>query len=151
MARRSAAAGHAPPLPAPQTLGGGRDPHPRAPRNPTTGERIFDVLKVSARAHLRQPPSRRRSAGRARGQMALVRAAALVGPRALLVGRREAYREALEIQPRDPSVHNKLGICYQQLENRVMARRSYNGPSSSTRATPRCGTTSAPSSSRPSG
>jgi hypothetical protein len=91
--------------------------------NPTTGGRVFDVLKVSA-----EPISTndiQAAVARARtGQMALFRAAALVA-RGRYWAAAEAYRQALEILPRDPVVHNKLGICYQKLENSAMARRSY--------------------------
>jgi predicted TPR repeat methyltransferase len=113
-----------PRFPPPQTLGEGELLTLELLSNPTTGSRIFDVLKVSAdpisandvqaavtRAHT--------------GQMALFRAAALVA-RGRYWAAADAYRKALEILPRDAAVHNKLGICYQQLGNHVMARRSYD-------------------------
>ena len=112
-----------PRFPPPQTLGEGEILTLELLANPTTGERIFDVLKASA-----EPISAnaiQAAVARARtGQMALFRAAALVA-RGRYWSAAEKYREALEIQPRDATVHNKLGICYQQLENHVMARRSY--------------------------
>jgi tetratricopeptide (TPR) repeat protein len=37
----------------------------------------------------------------------------------------EAYREVLEIQPRDAVLHNRLGMCHQNLGEREQARRAY--------------------------
>ena len=91
--------------------------------NPSTGVRIFDVLGVSAR-----PASAEALQGAVsraiEGQMAVKRAAALVA-RGQYPAAADQYRVALELQPNDASVHNKLGICYQQLENDAMARKSY--------------------------
>jgi hypothetical protein len=113
----------APRFPPTQTLAEGEILTLELLANPTTGERIFDVVKVSA-----QPITDnaiQAAVARARtGQMALLRAASLVA-RGRYWEAAERYREALEIQPRDAVVHNKLGICYQQLENRAMARREY--------------------------
>jgi hypothetical protein len=113
-----------PRFPPAQTLGEGEILTLELLSNPTTGGRIFDVLKVSA-----EPISStaiEAAVARARtGQLALFRAAALVA-RGRYWAAAEAYREALEILPRDAVVHNKLGICYQQLDNSVMARRQYD-------------------------
>ena len=38
----------------------------------------------------------------------------------------EEYRKALVVTPNDATVHNKLGICYQQLGDDAMARREYD-------------------------
>jgi hypothetical protein len=112
-----------PRFPPPQILAEGEILTLELLANATTGERIFDVLKVSA-----QPitgTAIRAAVARARtGQMALLRAAALVA-RGRYWSAAKKYREALEIQPRDAVVHNKLGICYQQVENHAMARRQY--------------------------
>ncbi len=35
------------------------------------------------------------------------------------------YRKALKIHPRNPVIHNKLGIAYQQLHNLAAAKKSY--------------------------
>jgi hypothetical protein len=112
-----------PRFPPPQKLGDGDVLTLELLANPTTAERIFDVVKVSTRPI---PESAVEVAvARARtGQMALLRAAALVA-RGRYWAASEKYREALEILPRDAAAFNKLGICYQQLENHVMARRSY--------------------------
>ena len=114
----------APRFPPPQRLAEGEALTLELLANPTTAERIFDVLKVSARpisgSDLQAAVARART-----GQMALFRAAALVA-RGRYWAAAEAYRQALEILPRDAVVHNKLGICYQQLENHVMARRHYD-------------------------
>jgi hypothetical protein len=112
-----------PRFPPAQTLGEGEILTLELLSNPTTGGRVFDVLKVSARPLSANDVQA--AVARARtGQMALFRAAALVA-RGRYWGAAEAYRQALEILPRDAVVHNKLGICYQKLDNRVMARRSY--------------------------
>jgi hypothetical protein len=112
-----------PRFPPAQTLGEGEILTLELLSNPTTGGRIFDVLKVSA-----EPISANAieaAVARARtGQMALFRAAALVA-RGRYGAAAEAYRQALEILPRDAVVHNKLGICYQQLESPALARRQY--------------------------
>jgi hypothetical protein len=112
-----------PRFPPPQTLGDGDVLTLELLANPTTAERIFDVLKVSTRPLSRSAVEA--AVARARtGQLALLRAAALVA-RGHYWAAAEKYREALEILPRDAAAHNKLGICYQQLDNPVMARRSY--------------------------
>jgi len=112
-----------PRFPPPQRLGDGDVITLELLANPTTGERIFDVLKVStgplSGSVVEAAVARART-----GQMALLRAAALVA-RGQYWAAAETYREALEILPRDAAAHNKLGICYQQLDNLVMARRSY--------------------------
>lgn len=91
--------------------------------NPQTGEKVYDVLKVSALPIT--PEAMAAAIGRARtGQTALLRAAILVA-RGLYWEAVEKYREALEIQPRDAVIRNKLGICYQKLDNQALARREY--------------------------
>jgi len=59
------------------------------------------------------------------GQQAVRRAAAHVA-RGRYAAASEEYRKALLVTPSDPTVHNKLGICYQQLRNDAMARREYD-------------------------
>jgi tetratricopeptide (TPR) repeat protein len=116
--------GAGPQFPPPQHLGEDEVLTLELLTNPTTGERISDVLKVSA-----QPlaaDSMRSALSRVlEGQRAVGRAAAFVA-RGQYAPAAEEYRRALEVQPNDASVHNKLGICYQQLRNDAMARREYD-------------------------
>ncbi len=91
--------------------------------NPGTGERILDVVKLSARPLLGEVM--RAAAERAlEGQQAVKRASALVA-RSQFAAAAEEYRKVLEFQPNDASLHNKIGICYQHLGNDAMARRHY--------------------------
>jgi tetratricopeptide (TPR) repeat protein len=85
--------------------------------------RIFDVLMVSSRP-VSAEAMRAAVARTLQGQQAVRRAAALVA-RGQYTAAAEQYRLALEVQPNDAAVHNKLGICYQQLRNDTMARREY--------------------------
>ena len=92
--------------------------------NPSTGERILDVVRVSARPVSAE--SMRTGAARVlEGQQAVRRAAAHVA-RGRYAAAAEEYRKALAVTPSDATVHNKLGICYQQLKNDAMARREYD-------------------------
>jgi Flp pilus assembly protein TadD len=59
------------------------------------------------------------------GQQAVRRAAVHVA-RGRYAAAADEYKKALEVQPNDPSVHNKLGICYQQLKDDTEARREYD-------------------------
>jgi tetratricopeptide (TPR) repeat protein len=91
--------------------------------NPGTGERILDVVKLSARPLLGEVM--RAAAARAlEGQQAVKRATALVA-RSQFAAAAEEYRKVLEFQPNDASLHNMIGICYQHLGNDAMARRHY--------------------------
>jgi tetratricopeptide (TPR) repeat protein len=115
--------GTLPRFPAPQLLAEGEALTLELLANPATGERILDVVKLSARPLA--PEAMRVARERAaEGQQAVRRAAALVarGRYAEAVGE---YRKALEVQPNDATVHNKLGICYQQLKQDDVARREY--------------------------
>jgi Flp pilus assembly protein TadD len=58
------------------------------------------------------------------GQQSVQRAAVHVA-RGRYAAAAEEYRRALEVQPFDATVHNKLGICYQQLDDDALARREY--------------------------
>jgi tetratricopeptide (TPR) repeat protein len=115
--------GAGPRFPAPQLLAEGETLTLELLANPETGERILDVVRVSARP---VPPTAMRAAAARvlEGQQAVRRAAAHVA-RARYAAAAAEYRRALEVQPFDPTVHNKLGICYQQLGNDAMARREY--------------------------
>jgi len=116
-------AGASPRFPAPQSIAKGEALTLELLANPTTGERIYDVIKVSDEpipaAALEAAVARARE-----GQVAGRRAAAHVA-RGRYFEAAEEYRKALEIQPRDAILHNKLGICYQHLGNDAMARREY--------------------------
>jgi Flp pilus assembly protein TadD len=91
--------------------------------NPETGERIFDVVKLSERPVTKE--AMEAAAARAReGQQAARRADAL-GARGRFADAADEYRKALAIQPHDAVVHNKLGICYQYLQKDELARRQY--------------------------
>lgn len=112
-----------PRFPVPQRLGEGEALTLELLANPTTGERIFDVVKVSARpipgAELEAAVERARA-----GQAILLRAAAHVA-RGRYRAAADAFGEALKIFPRDAVVHNKLAICYQKIDNHFGARREY--------------------------
>lgn len=114
----------APRFPPPQDLAEGEVLTLELLANPTTGERIYDVIKVSS-----EPISEsgmRAAVERAReGQRAVRRATVHVARGRYLQAAAE-FRRALEIQPRDASLHNRLGICYQQLNEVAMARREYD-------------------------
>jgi tetratricopeptide (TPR) repeat protein len=115
--------GSGPQFPAPQQLAEGEALTLELLANPTTGERILDVVRLSA-SPLREEAMRAAAARVLEGQQAVRRAGAFVarGRYALAA---EEYRRALEVQPSDASVHNQLGICYQRLSNDAMARREY--------------------------
>ena len=115
--------GAGPQFPAAQQLGEGEALTLELLSNPSTGERILDVVRLSA-SPLREETMRTAAARVLEGQQAVARAGALVarGRYALAA---EEYRRALEVQPADASVHNQLGICYQRLSNETMARREY--------------------------
>jgi tetratricopeptide (TPR) repeat protein len=114
----------APRFPTPQDLAEGEVLTLELLANPTTGERIYDVIKVSSGPILES--AMRAAVERARqGQNAVRRATVHVARGRYLEAAAE-FRHALEIQPRDASLHNKLGICYQQLDDVARARREYD-------------------------
>ncbi len=116
--------GAGPRFPAPQLLAEGEVLTLELLANSSTGERILDVVKLSARAVSAE--AMRTGAGRVlEGQQAVRRASAHVA-RGRYAAAAEEYRKALVVTPSDPTVHNKLGICYQQLKNDAMARREYD-------------------------
>jgi hypothetical protein len=116
--------GSGPSFPAPQLMAEGEALTLELLTNPATGERILDVVRVSA-----QPvTSAAMTTGVARaleGQRSVQKAAVHVA-RGRYSAAAEEYRRALEVQPFDATVHNKLGICYQQLKDDAMARREYD-------------------------
>jgi len=116
--------GAGPRFPAPQLLAEGEALTLELLTNPATGERILDVVRVSARPVT--PESMRTGVARTlEGQQSLQRAAVHVA-RGRYSAAAEEYRKALEVQPNDASVHNRLGICYQQLRNDAAARQEYD-------------------------
>ncbi len=132
---RAQAARGLPGLPPPAPLGiGPHFPQPQAIRegealtlellaNPDTGERIFDVVKLSARPVTAE--ALHTASERAREGREAVRRAEGLGARGRYAEAAEEYKKALAVQPLDAGVHNKLGICYQYLQNDAMAQREY--------------------------
>ncbi len=115
--------GGGPQFPAPQQLGEGEALTLELLANPSTGERILDVVKLSGREIGSEVM--RTAATRALGAQQAIRNADLHVVRERYPQAVEAYRAALEVQPNDPSVHNRLGICYQRMGNDALARREY--------------------------
>jgi Flp pilus assembly protein TadD len=91
--------------------------------NPDTGERIFDVVKLSARPLTAE--ALHAASERAREGQEAVRRAEALGARGRYAEAAAEYQKALAVQPQDAGVHNKLGICYQYLQNGDMAQREY--------------------------
>lgn len=115
--------GTEPQFPPPQQLAEGEALTLELLANPTTGERILDVIKVSARPIGGE--AMRAAADRVlAGQQAVKKAAVLVA-RGQFAAATEEYRKALELQPNDATVHNTLAICYQRMNNETLARRHY--------------------------
>jgi Tfp pilus assembly protein PilF len=116
--------GAGPRFPAPQLLAEGEALTLELLTKPATGERILDVVRVSAQP-LTDAAMKTGVARALEGQRAVQRAAVHFA-RGRYAAAVEEYRRALEVQPYDPSVHNKLGICYQQMRDDAMARREYD-------------------------
>jgi tetratricopeptide (TPR) repeat protein len=116
--------GAGPRFPAPQLLAEGEALTLELLANKETGERILDVVRLSARPVT--PEAMRAAAARAlEGQQAVRRAAVHVA-RGRYAAAADEYKKALAVQPCDATVHNKLGICYQQLKDDSQARREYD-------------------------
>jgi Tfp pilus assembly protein PilF len=115
--------GAGPQFPAAQQLAEGEALTLELLANPTTGERILDVVRLSA-SPLSEEAMRSAASRVLEGQQAVTRAGALVA-RGRYAPAAEEFRRALEVQPNDATVHNQLGICYQRLSNVAMARREY--------------------------
>jgi tetratricopeptide (TPR) repeat protein len=115
--------GIGPHFPQPQSIGEGEALTLELLANPDTGERIFDVVKLSAGA-VTAEAMHAASARASEGQEA-VRRAEILGARGRYAEAAEEYKKALAVQPLDAGVHNKLGICYQYLQDEAMARREY--------------------------
>jgi tetratricopeptide (TPR) repeat protein len=115
--------GIGPHFPAPQSIGEGDALTLELLANPDTGERIFDVVKLSARRVTAE--AMHAASERAREGQEAVRRADVLGARGRYAEASEEYKKALAIQPLDAAVHNKLGICYQYLQRDDMARSEY--------------------------
>jgi len=111
-------------FPPPQRLAEGEALTLELLANPTTGERILDVLKVSARPVTAS--ALEAAVERARRVQATLARAAIHVARGRYLSAAASYRAALEIQPRDPVLHNRLGMCYQNAGERKLARRQYD-------------------------
>jgi tetratricopeptide (TPR) repeat protein len=116
--------GTGPRFPKPQLLAEGEALTLELLANPATGERILDVVRVSTRP-VTQEAMRAAAARAMEGQQAVGRAAVHVA-RGRYGAAAAEYQKALEVQPNDAAVHNRLGICYQQLGNDAQARREYD-------------------------
>jgi tetratricopeptide (TPR) repeat protein len=115
--------GVGPHFPEPQSIGEGEALTLELLANPDTGERIFDVVKLSARSLTAE--AMHAASARARAGQEAVRRADVLGGRGRYAEAAEEYKKALAVQPQDAGVHNKLGICYQYLQDDAMARREY--------------------------
>lgn len=115
--------GIGPLFPQPQSIGEGEILTLELLANPDTGERIFDVVKLSARPFSAEVMHA--ASERAREGQEAVRRADVLGARGRYAEAAEEYRKALAVQPLDAAVHNKLGICYQYLQKDDMARGEY--------------------------
>jgi tetratricopeptide (TPR) repeat protein len=116
--------GSGPRFPAPQLLAEGEALTLELLTKPATGDRILDVVRVSAQP-LTAAAMKTGVARALEGQRFVQRAAVQVA-RGRYAQAVEEYSHALEVQPYDATVHNKLGICYQRLRNDAMARREYD-------------------------
>jgi Flp pilus assembly protein TadD len=91
--------------------------------NPQTGEKIVDVIKVSGRDI---PGDTMRAAGeRIREALKLALAADILAARRNYVQAIAEYQKALKINPNDPVVRNKLGLCLQWSGRPEEAQRQY--------------------------
>ncbi len=91
--------------------------------NPTTGERILDVVKLSLKPISGE--AMHAAASRAlEGQHAVARAAAFV-VRGNFPAAIDEYKKAIEVAPNDARLHNLLGICYQSSHDEGRALREY--------------------------
>jgi tetratricopeptide (TPR) repeat protein len=92
--------------------------------NPSTGQRILDLVQVSRRPvgpeDMEGAASRTVEAWRAAGRAAQL--AATRSPEAALL----EYRKATELMPNDAYFHNMMGVLHQQLEQTPEARSHYD-------------------------
>jgi len=112
-----------PRYPAPQQLAEGDSLTLELLTNPATGEKILDVVKVSA--HPLAPEVMKTAAQRALESWEAVRAANEDVARGSYRNALTGYLRALPLQRNDAVIHNKLGICYQNLGDRAGAQAAY--------------------------
>jgi tetratricopeptide (TPR) repeat protein len=114
---------NAPRYPAPQQLAEGDSLTLELLTNPATGEKILDVVKVSARPLA--PDAMKTAAQRALEGWEAVRVANDEAGRGNYRQALAGYLRALPLQRNDATIHNKLGICYQNLGERAGAQGAY--------------------------
>jgi tetratricopeptide (TPR) repeat protein len=113
-----------PRYPRPQVLAEGEILTLELLSNPVTGEKILDVVKVSARpltAEFMQA-----AAARAREGWEAVERASAHAARGAHQAALAEYLRALRVQPNDASLHNRLGMSYQYLGRDDHARFEYD-------------------------
>jgi tetratricopeptide (TPR) repeat protein len=91
--------------------------------NPTTGDRILDVLVVSAKPV--PVPTMRRAAERIQQALLEVKRGDNYMARRAFDAAAAAYTQALLLNPNDASVCNKLGMCYQKMDKEREAWLQY--------------------------
>jgi tetratricopeptide (TPR) repeat protein len=114
----------APRFPPAQVVGDGEVLSLELLTNPSTGERIVDVVKVSSQP---VPASAMEEAvgGIVEAGRAAERGAVFVARRAYGEALVE-YRKASQLLPRDATLHYMTGVCLQRLDQLDAARREYN-------------------------
>jgi Flp pilus assembly protein TadD len=112
-----------PRFPQPQVTGDGEAVRLELLTNPTSGERIIDVVKVSTRAV--SAAEMQAAADRAlEGWRTAERARVLVA-RGSFADAAAEYERALKLTPDDPSLESRLGVCYQRVGKESEARAHY--------------------------
>jgi Tfp pilus assembly protein PilF len=91
--------------------------------NPQTGEKIVDVIKVSGQDI--SGDTMRAAGDRIREALRLALAADILAARRDYTRAIAEYRKVLAINPNDPIVRNKLGLCLQWSERHEEAQRQY--------------------------
>ncbi len=115
--------GAGPQFPPPQQLAEGGALTLELLANPKTGERILDVIRLSA-APISGEAMRDAALRTLEAQQAERTAAAFVA-RGNFTAAAEEFRKAVRVLPNDASLHNKLGICLQRLKDSSEAQREY--------------------------
>jgi Flp pilus assembly protein TadD len=110
-------------IPAPVTLSDGDVMTIELLFNPTTGEKIVDVVKLASRPF--EAEAMRAPAERILDALKTARRADVFAARRDYDAAIKEYRRALEQNAQDSSVLNKLGICYQQLKRTGRAEDYY--------------------------
>jgi len=91
--------------------------------NPQTGEKIVDVIKVSGQDI--SADTMRAAGERIREALRLALAAEILAARRDYTRAIAEYRKALAINPNDPVVRNRLGLCLQWSGRHEEAQRQY--------------------------